>query len=390
MKSKNILKSATAKICLLLQTITFSLCLVASQITFAQTNETAFASDEPQSILQNPIVFSFPKLSLKDTAQKSSDQFKVKVSGVLQIHFQHEFNTNGDSNQDPDGFRILRARLIAKGDLNKLISYQVMIDPRAPEIGGILRDAYIEFHIIKNQNIRVGQQKTQFGWENRQSITELYVVNRAEMSDNVSRGENLRDIGLGILGNIPINKNFRFEDAITFTNGTRSNVRGPFDFNTKKALWGRLGFRYKKNNIEARIGGSFGTGGIRYLGTDLVDPADDVYTNFNRLGIDAEIEHKLFFLVGEYGMGTDKVKDTLYAEPVGYSALLAVKTKWKVGPLVRYDSFEDEFKRITFGAFYGLPKDKFRILVNYEYRGLYTDVPNGHDDRLYVQMQIVF
>ena len=369
MKIKNILKSAV-KIRLLLQTITFSLCLVAPQNIFAQSNEIAFASDETQSILQNPIVFSIPKLSLKDTTKKSSDKYKVKISGVLQVHFQHEFNTNGDSIQDPDGFRILRARLIAKGDLNKFISYQVMIDPRAPEAGGILRDAYLEFHVIKNQSIRVGQQKTQFGWENRQSITELYVVNRAEMSDNVSRGENLRDIGLGLQGNIPINKNFRFEDAVTFTNGTRSNVRGPFDFNTKKALWGRLGFRYKKNNLEARIGGSFGKGGIRYLGDDLVDPVDDVYANFSRLGVDADVEYKLFFLVGEYGVGTDKVNDTLYAEPIGYSALLAIKTKWKVGPLVRYDSFEDEFKRITFGAFYGLPKDKFRVLVNYEYRGL--------------------
>ena len=390
MKSKNILKSTAIKIRLLSQAIIFSLCLFASQIAFAQTDETVSASDEPQSILQKPIVLSFPKLSLKDTTQNSSVKNKVKISGVLQVHFQHEFNTNGDSIRDPDGFRILRARLIAKGDINKNISYVLMIDPRAPEIGGILRDAYLEFHIIKNQNIRVGQQKTQFGWENRQSITELYVVNRAEMSDNVSRGENLRDIGLGLLGNIPINKKFRFENAITFTNGTRSNVTGPYDFNTKKALWGRIGIRYKTDNLDAHLGGSFGTGGIRYLGNDLVDPADDIYTNFNRMGVDAELEHKLFFLVGEYANGTDKVADTLYGEPVGYFALLALKTKWKTGPFIRYDSFEDEFKRYTFGAYYGLPKDKFRILVNYEYRGLYTDVPNGHDDRLYVQMQIVF
>ena len=58
--------------------------------------------------------------------------------------------------------------------------------------------------------------------------------------------------------------------------------------------------------------------------------------------------------------------------------------------MIRYDVFEDEFKRITFGAFYGLPNEKLRFLINYEYRGLYTDIPNGHDDRLYIQMQIVF
>ena len=385
MNTKSVLKITIDKIIMLRQLIILMLCFFTSQISLAQ-----FDFDEQKSILENPIELTWLKSSQQDSIKALSIKNKIKFSGVLQVHFQHEFNTNGDSIRDPDGFRILRARLIANGNLNKYVSYQLMIDPRAPEQGGILRDAYIEFHIIKNQNIRVGQQKTQFGWENRQSITALYVVNRAEMSDNVSRGENLRDIGLGLLGHIPLNKNIRFENAVTFTNGTRSNVRGPFDFNSKKALWGRIGLRYKKNNLDARIGSSFGIGGIRYLGDDLVDPADDIYANFNRLGVDAEVEHKLFFLAGEYGFGTDKVKDTLFAEPFGYSALLAVKTKWKVGPLIRYDAFEDEFKRLTFGIFYGLPKDSYRIIVNYEYRGQYADVPNGHDDRLYIQMQIVF
>lgn len=265
-----------------------------------------------------------------------------------------------------------------------------MIDPRAPEQRGILRDAFIAFHIIKDQTIRVGQQKTQFGWENRQSITELYTVNRAEMSDGLSRGENLRDIGIGILGDVKINNSFRFEDAVTFTNGTRSNVAGPFDFNTKKALWGRVGIRYKKDDFNVRTGGSFGIGGIRYLYDDLLDPSDDVYANFKRIGVDLQIDHKYFFLASEYGMGTDKVSDTLYAEPIGYQAILAIKTKWKAGPLIRYDVFEDEWKVLTCGAYYGNPKDKFRILVNYVFRGNVTDIPNGHDDRLYIQMQVSF
>ncbi len=315
---------------------------------------------------------------------------RVNVSGVLQVHYLNEFNTNGDTVRDPDGFRILRARLIFEGDINHYISYQVMIDPRAPEQGGILRDAYMAFHLIKNQEIRAGQQKTQFGWENTESITSLYTVNRAEMSDGVSRGENLRDIGLGLLGHIKLNKYFRIEDAVTFTNGTRLNVAGPYDFNTKKALWGRVGMRYKKNNFIFSAGGSFGYGGLRYLGDNIVDPIDDVYADFNRAGVDIQFEHPWFFLAGEYALGTDKVKDTLYAEPMGYQVLFALKTKWKAGPLVRYDVFEDDWKVFTAGAYYGLPKDKFRVLINYIFRKKITDIPGGHDDRLYIQGQIRF
>ncbi len=330
------------------------------------------------------------EIIVSDSTNKKLEKYKPKISGVLQVHYLEEFNTNGDTIRDPGGFRILRARITAKGDINKFIFYEIMIDPRAPEQGGILRDAFIGFHVIKNQIIRVGQQKTQFGWENRQSITELYTVNRAEMSDGLSRGENLRDIGIGILGDIKLNKKYRFEDAITFTNGTRSNIAGPFDFNTKKALWGRIGIRYKNDDLTVRLGGSFGVGGIRYLYDNLLDPSDDLYVNFKRIGADLQIEHKYFFLASEFGMGTDKVSDTLFEEPKGYQAILAVKTKWKVGPLIKYDAFEDDWKVLTCGAYYGNPKDKFRILVNYVFRGNVKDIPEGHDDRLYIQMQIVF
>jgi hypothetical protein len=333
------------------------------------------------------------KKSLKDFTDKmkgDSLKLKVKISGVIQMHYMNEFNTNGDNINDPGGFRILRARLSAKGAINKYVSYDLMIDPRAPEQSGILRDAFIELHVIKNQSIRLGQQKTQFGWENRQSSTELFTVNRAEMSDGVSRGENLRDVGIGLLGHIKINDRFRIENDITFTNGTRSNVRGPFDFNTKKALWGRVGMRYKHNDFKLWFGGSFGAGGLRYIGDDLVDPADDVYVDFGRIGTDLQIDHKRFFFAAEYGKGKDKSHGVEENEPMGYQALLALKTKWNVGPVVRYDVFEDEWKVLTLGAYYGMPKDRFRIITNYVFRGNVSDVPNGHDDRFYVQLQIRF
>ena len=347
-------------------------------------------SVDSESILKTPLEINYNINSQQDTLKTKSKKNKVKISGVLQFHYLNEFDTNGDAIRDPDGFRILRARITAKGDINKFTSFEIMIDPRAPEPGGLLRDAFIKFNVIKDQTIRVGQQKTQFGWENRQSITELYTVNRAEMSDGVSRGENLRDIGIGILGHFKLNKNIRIEDAVTFTNGTRMNVAGPSDFNPKKALWGRLGLRYKKDKLDIRLGGSFGFGGIRYLGDSIANPNDDIYVNFKRLGVDLQIDNKHFFIASEYAQGTDRVADTLYGEPMGYQVIVALKTKWKVGPLARYDVFEDEWKVWTLGAYYGNPNDKLRFLLNYVMRGNITDIPNGHDDRLYLQMQIRF
>ena len=144
----------------------------------------------------------------KDSSGKKSNKYKPDFGGILQVHYMNEFNTNGDSIQDPDGFRILRARVNASGFVNDFISYEFMFDLRAPDHNGIVRDAYIAFHFLPNQELRFGQQKTIFGYEDVQSIRELYVVNRAEMSDAISRGVNLRDNGLGLVGKIPLNKNW--------------------------------------------------------------------------------------------------------------------------------------------------------------------------------------
>lgn len=328
-------------------------------------------------------------------AQQSPDSLKEKkylpkIEGVVQVHYLNEFNTNGDTIRDPDGFRVLRARLIASGKINKNVGYQLMIDPRAPEVGGMLRDAYLELDYIKNQHIRIGQQKTQFGWENTTSITQLYTVNRAEMSDAVCRGENLRDVGIGLLGHIAISEHLRVENAITLTNGARMNVAGPFDFNTKMVCWGRLGLQYKQDDLKIKICGSFAFGGLRYLNDSIYTPTDDIYADIWRLGTDIQLDSKYCFFAGEFAKGIDKVQDTIYGEPIGYQAQLALKTKWNAGPLIRYDSAEDEWKVLTIGAYYGMPKDKIRFLANYLFRGNVTDVPGGHDDRLYIQAQITF
>jgi hypothetical protein len=323
-------------------------------------------------------------------ADSTKKKYKPKLSGFFQAHYLNEFNTNGDSIRDPDGFRMLRVRLTVKGKISDKMSYQISIDPRAPEQAGLLRDAYLEYNFWGKQKLRIGQQKTQFGYENRQSSSELYTVNRAEMSDGLSRGENLRDVGIGLIGQSSLGKKWKFENAITFTNGTRSNVRGPFDFNTRKALWGRLGLAFKNDNLTFNYGISFGYGGIRYIGDDVIDPADDIYLKFQRLGTDIQLEHKRFFIMSEFGLGKDRAADTLYGEPMGYQVLLALKTKYKAGPMVRYDVFEDEWSVVTLGAYYGELKDRFRIVVNYVMRGNVKDIPQGHDDRFYVQCQVSF
>ncbi len=325
-----------------------------------------------------------------DSLPKPWSPKRPKVFGYVQAHYRYAFATGTDSLVDFDDFRIQRVRIGVRGDVYPWLSYDIEFDPRAPEISTVLRDAYTTFRFIPHHRLRVGQQKMQFGYENRESSTRLFAVNRAELSDNLSRGVNLRDIGLGLMGNLPLGPTLRLEEAITIGNGAGMNVQA--DNTIRKNVWGRLGIRYKRDTLGtllARIGISGASGDLIDEGDDPLDPADDFRLAFTRYGVDAEIDYRWGFLSAEYVSGTNENTMTGETdEPVGYYVSCAGKTRWRAGPIVRLDTLDDEFRRWTIGAYYGLPDERFRLMLNYERRTVKDGVRG--DDKLYVWQQIRF
>lgn len=313
-----------------------------------------------------------------------------RLSGFIQAHYRHAFPTGVDGVVDHDDFRVQRARVGIEGKVFRWLGYDLEIDPRAPEITGVLRDAFISFHVLPRHEIRLGQQKTQFGYENVESSTHLYAVNRTEVSDNLSRGVTLRDIGLGIVGSIKLGGGFRLEDAATLVNGAGMNVQD--DDTPGKDVWGRLGVRYKNRRagkLDVRLGASGAFGDHVDEGDDPLLASDDFRLKFRRLGADIEIDQDWFFVSSELVLGWDHDMVTGERdEPMGYYVNVVAKTPWEVGPLARYDAFGDEYARFTFGAFYGLPKAHFRVLLNYEYRQKKDDVRG--DDKAYAWVQVHF
>lgn len=310
----------------------------------------------------------------------------VKVSGNVQVFYKGRREASGDGVTEPGVFRDQRVRIEFVGTVNRHVGYDVEVDPRAPEITGVLRDAFITLDYIPRHEIRVGQQKTQFGWENGMSSTKLFFVNRAELSDNLSRGINLRDIGLGLVGSLPLTERFRLEDAVTLVNGAGSNVQA--DNTPKKNLWGRVGLRYRDSSMTVRVGVSGASGDIFEIADPGPPPVDSFTVTFTRYGTDIEIDHRLGFAAAEYVSSNDRAPAAADAsgKRSGYFGLLALKTPWRTGPLVRYDVLED-FKRLTFGAYAGLPADEVSLLLNYE---IFRDDTGKHDDRYYARLQVRF
>ena len=322
-----------------------------------------------------------------DSSAQHGKKPTVKLSGYVQFFYRARFDVNRDGIVDPDFFRVQRVRIEIKGRITPHIRYDVEVDPRAPEITGVLRDAFISLDYIPHHNLRLGQQKTQFGYENRESSTRLFTVNRSEVSDNLSRGVTLRDIGLGLIGRWSLQKGFAIEDAITLVNGSGMNVQA--DSTKRKNLWARIGGRYKRDSVTARLGLSFASGDQQEV-ADPGPPRVPGFTfDFRRWGADVEVDHPWGFLAAEYVKGEDNAPASVpdaSGTRSGYYVILAGKTRWHLGPLVRYDQLET-YQRWTYGAFYGLPSDDLRLLLNYE---VWQDDLGRHDDKLYLWIQTRF
>lgn len=356
--------------------------MTAASVAMAALTAPAFAQSVSLAADQQPSAAT-------QTAAAAAERPTARFYGFVQTHFRYAFATGQDGIVDASDFRVQRVRLGVRGDLRPWLSYEIDIDPRAPDVTGLLRDGFLAFKVIPRHQIRVGQQKTQFGYENRESSSDLFVVNRAELSDALSRGKNLRDIGVGLIGNVRLGKGWRFEDAVTVVNGDGMNVQA--DSTRRKNVWGRAGLRYRRDRADftVRVGVSAANGDTIAEGADPLDPADDYRAVFSRLGTDVEVDHARFLLTSEYVRGTDEHTITREADDrSGYYVGLVGKTRWKLGPLVRVDGFADEFRRWTFGGFYGLPNTPFRLLVNYERRARKDGVRG--DDKLYVWTQVRF
>lgn len=306
----------------------------------------------------------------------------LELSGYAQVHFRGHIETNGDGRTTPDDFRVQRARIGIEGEVLRDVRYDIEVDPRPPEITGLLRDAFISLDMIPHHRLRIGQQKTVFGYENLESSTELYFVNRAEVSDSLSRGINLRDIGVGLLGRWGLGGGLRLEYALQVVNGAGMNVQE--DLTHEKNYWGRIGARYRRTGLRIWMGVSGGIGD-QFEEEDPLDPTDDFTIEFRRVGFDLRVDQTWFFVAGEYAIGREEVPDET-ATIDGFYVMLVGKTPWDVGPMIRYDEGE-EYYRLTFGAYYGEPTAPLRVLLNYELR---EDDVGVHDHRYYGWVQVRF
>lgn len=312
-------------------------------------------------------------------SQEDSKKTGPRVMGYIQYHFNQPIDTNNNG-AAPSRFRIQRARVTLKGKVNERVSYELDIDPRAPQHAGLMRDAYVDVRLHPHHKLRLGQHKVKFGYVNQRSSSSLYAVNRPKMAFDLSRGINLRDIGATLMGEVPMSGGgVHLEYDLSVVNGAGVNVRQ--DNNKAKNVSGRIGLLNEQGGSKWQVGVSGAVGDMFRTSTNPIYNGG-YFRDFKRVGTDFLLDRSRFAVNGEYAIGKQEEKARSKSKTLaGYYLTLVGKTTETMGPMIRFDGV-DGSGRVTAGGYYGVPSAPFRLLLNYEKR--------SSDDRVYLWLMSRF
>jgi hypothetical protein len=289
---------------------------------------------------------------------------------------------------DSGTFEIRRARIGAKGDVvAESIGYNVLFDAADTS----LKDAFLAAKQlgIPGLELRAGQFKTPFGYEQPESDTKLlwvyssYVVQalaRSTTTATVNTAPDSRDVGAAVLGKWSLPAGLGAELAAAVTNGAGPNRKD--DLNEKNA-WGRAGLTAKAGPASIRAGASYGYGHQLVLGANgkydgTAATTDDASFYFHTYGADVEVDSKWLFVAAEVIQSERDVRDHATGARSGYDARgwyagVYGKTPWHVGPIFRAERYDrnrsaanDLNERYTVGAYADLLPVNARLIFNFE------------------------
>jgi phosphate-selective porin len=358
---------------------------------------------------------AFVRANAQGCMEPASSSGGVSVIGYIQPEFKIAFNgDNADGTSKNDmGFYFRRARLGVTGNIPYDFSYYVMAEFSTFQNGPYLLDAFITYNRFKPWfKVSMGQFKKPFGLElGSTGCQDLYTINRSKVVNELTSPD--RDLGIMFSGSTGPKKFFGLEKenflsySLSITNGTGKNT---MDTDRAKDLISRV--------VIApfdwiSVGGSYQFG--KKKNQDVT--VKDMDTRM-RYGFDVTFRKYNFILQSEYVFGKDEgsklVGGGCGATPElvlgnfksnGYYAQLMYNTKWKLMPLVKYETYDSDMDKkdydhsayrsstFTFGMNY-YANDWVRLQLNYLYNietssttdiANYNEVPN---DMLLFQIQV--
>lgn len=332
----------------------------------------------------------------------------VNLGGYIQGHAEF-----GDA-PDPrfagieDRFLLRRARLNVQGTFAEHFDYTLMADFGNNSISGKtgysaqLADAFINWNRYDFANVKFGQFKTPFGYEQLLADTKILTVERSLPNDMLTLS---RQIGLGVSGDL-YDQRLGYSAGIFNGNGANNGFNDNGDFlyvarlngTAYKGKWGK-----QNVSVNAGVNGYYSEDNalkIPGFGFDSTPggTADNLFTGC-RAGWAADLQFKLgpFALYGEYFQSRFDQAANATVDAAGWYTMATFDVLPKrLQAVGRFESFDpntdaggNRHEVWTAGLNYFIKGDDIKLSANY----LFGDPPGGSSEfegRFLTRVQIAF
>jgi len=301
---------------------------------------------------------------------------ELKFSGYSQFGYNRDNSTTvaadtATASRDysfEDNYRLLKARLTFKAEIDPMVSMNVQFDVADRDnnnVKNILTDGYFDLKYLKGHNIRIGQFKLPFGLENPISDARTFPVSASLIK---TKACNTRDIGIDISG-----KKSKYEYHAAVINGTGQNKS---DDNSNKDYVASVQAPVSR---KVKVGGSV-----------LAGAGSPTQTSF-RHAVDG------FVLwsppIGDVSFEYAKGRDRSAVKQSGWYLMATPQLNGRTWLVLRQDKYDrnradggDMVSRTTLGLLYKASKYSL-IKVNYEWRDDEAKTNAGNAFRLVWQVE---
>jgi len=344
-------------------------------------------------------------------AKPAGKENAIKVGGYLQGQFETGDAPDARYTGIKDRALIRRARINVTGSFKEDFDFKVEGDFGANALSeqtayrAQITDAFVNWNRYSFANVKFGQFKTPFGYEQLVADTKLLTVERSLANDRITDG---RQIGLGISGDF-FNKRLGY--SVGGFNG--SGVNNSFNDN-ESFLWaGRItgvAFEGKLGGRDTRV--AVGVNGLSThdkaisktaFGFDSVPggAVDNLFSGRRTSwGVDAQLKWWLFGLEGEYLQAHFEPSDVVPFNALDADGWYVIATA-EVWPkhlqaFAKFEAFDpnrslDTVKTSelwTFGLNYFIKGDDIKLSLNYL---IGNPAPGGNNqERMLARVQVVF
>ena len=328
----------------------------------------------------------------------------LKVGGLVQG--QADFGDKGDNrfSSDNDRFYLRRTRINATGSFLEEFDFKVELDlsgtlTETSALRALLTDAYVNWNKLTYANIKAGQFKTPFGYEQLAKDPSLYTIERTLANDRLTLS---RQVGLQINGDF-FEKRLSYASGIFNGNGANNNFNDDDNFLWVERVsavpwlgkflgqdssWTVGGNIYASNDTGASGLNDFGLTGNSLNGRRFGTGAD---TQFHAGRFDLWLE----YLRGDYTPLNDVPSSQLDAQG-GYVQAAYFLIPKKLQPVLKYDFFDPDsgldntnVNTLTTGLNYYIKGDDLKLQFNYLFSDP-TGQPNDTQDKFLARVQALF